>query len=366
MKSFWLFACFYLAGIAFLFSFLLTPLMRRLSFRWSVLDHPGGRKNQREPMPLLGGLGMFVSFGFVVLFHLALAVFFRFHPEAARRLPVDFNVHLPGMMTVLPRLAVILGGAAAILVLGLVDDLRGLGAGRKLFFQILIALFLVFAGVKATVFVHNHLVGAVVTVLWVVGITNAFNLLDNMDGLSAGVALVSSVIFFLYAFLTGQLFVSSLLAVLIGTLAGFLPYNFHPARIYMGDSGSLFLGYIMSVLTIISTYYTPASSTMIAIAAPLLILGVPIFDTITVCAIRLKAGRPLFVGDRNHFSHRLVALGMSVPRAVLFICLVSFGIGVSSLLLNRAGTMGAIIILVQAAAIFTIIALLEQSGRKND
>ena len=201
--------------------------------------------------------------------------------------------------------------------------------------------------------------------MWMVLIMNSFNLLDNMDGLACGVALIATFIFFGITSFQHQLFTSSMLVVFAGCLAGFLIFNWYPASIFMGDAGSMWIGFMLATLTLMSTFYSEGKPTLFPVIMPLLILGVPIFDTVSVMIIRLIRKKPLFVGDKNHFSHRLVHLGMTQARAVAFIYLVTFCIGINATLLSTVEKPGAVVILLQAVVIFVIIALLEYTGRKS-
>jgi UDP-GlcNAc:undecaprenyl-phosphate GlcNAc-1-phosphate transferase len=197
-----------------------------------------------------------------------------------------------------------------------------------------------------------------VTVLWVVGMTNAFNLLDNMDGLSAGVALVAAAVFLLNAWSLGEFFISLLLLAFIGSLAGFLHYNRPPASVFLGDCGSLFIGFTLASLTLLQRYVSHASSTYFPVLMPVLVLALPILDTATVTVIRLREGRPIYVGDSRHLSHRLVSLGMRPPLAVVTIYLMSLGIGLGAVGLAHADLVHAMLILVQAVAIVAVVLVL--------
>ena len=186
-----------------------------------------------------------------------------------------------------------------------------------------------------------------------------------MDGLAAGVALIAAFIFFLVALQQGQFFVSVILLIFAGSLMGFLPYNFRPATIFMGDAGSMFIGFLLSALIILNTFYVPESPTFLPVIMPLLVLGVPIFDTLSVIFLRLKKGQPIFTADKRHFSHRLVGLGMSQKQAVLFVYLVTFCIAINATLLRGAKPAEATVILIQALAIFAFIVFLEvTAGRR--
>jgi UDP-GlcNAc:undecaprenyl-phosphate GlcNAc-1-phosphate transferase len=185
-----------------------------------------------------------------------------------------------------------------------------------------------------------------------------------MDGLACGVALIATFIFLGITDFQNQIFTSYVLIIFAGVLAGFLIFNWYPSSIFMGDTGSLWIGFMLAVLTIMSTFYSEGRPTLLPVIMPLLILGVPIFDTVSVILIRIYRKKPLFVGDKNHFSHRLVYLGMTQPQAVAFIYLVTFCVGINSTLLFTVGKTGAAVILLQAVVIFIIIALLEYTGRR--
>jgi UDP-GlcNAc:undecaprenyl-phosphate GlcNAc-1-phosphate transferase len=179
-----------------------------------------------------------------------------------------------------------------------------------------------------------------------------------MDGLSAGVALVASLVLLLNAWLLGGFFMSLVYVALIGALLGFLIYNWHPASIFLGDSGSLFIGFVLASLTLLQRYVTHASSTYFPVLMPLLVLALPILDTATVIFIRIKEKRPIYVGDSRHLSHRLVSLGMRPPLAVFTIYLISLALGLGAVGLAHADLVQALIILVQALAVVAVVLIL--------
>jgi len=223
------------------------------------------------------------------------------------------------------RLLGLVGGGTLLFVTGLIDDFRRLRPHTKLIVQIVAACVLVFGGVQ----VGSPALGFVaipLTVLWVVGITNAFNLLDNIDGLSAGTALIAAVFLFAFTYSTGSLDVSVLCLALGGGALGFLIYNFNPARIFMGDSGSMYLGFTLSGITLLGTHEM-ASDVFFVLLVPVAMMGLPIMDTTLVTVVRTLEGRPLSQGGRDHLSHRLVAVGLSERQAVLvlYVLAASFG-----------------------------------------
>jgi UDP-GlcNAc:undecaprenyl-phosphate GlcNAc-1-phosphate transferase len=177
--------------------------------------------------------------------------------------------------------------------------------------------------------------------------TNAFNLLDNMDGLAAGVAFVACGVFLINAWALGEFFISLMLVAFMGSLLGFLLYNFHPATVFLGDCGSHFIGFVMGSLTLLERYISHASSTFFPILMPVLVLALPLLDTATVMYIRVKERRPIYVGDSRHLSHRLVSLGFSQRAAVLFLYLVTFALGLGAASLSDATMIQTVLILVQ-------------------
>jgi UDP-GlcNAc:undecaprenyl-phosphate GlcNAc-1-phosphate transferase len=256
-------------------------------------------------------------------------------------------------------LVALLLGSAIVFVVGLLDDVLGdrFRVAWKVAGQVLAALILVVGGIRTDVFYYDWL-NVLLTVVWVVGITNAFNLLDNMDGLSAGVALVASLVLLLNAWLLGGFFMSLIYVALIGALLGFLVYNWHPASVFLGDSGSLFIGFTLASLTLLQRYVSNASSTYFPVLMPLLVLALPILDTTTVTFIRIRERRPIYVGDSRHLSHRLVSLGMKPPLAVFTIYLISLGLGLGAVGLAHANLVQAIIILLQALAVVAVVLIL--------
>jgi UDP-GlcNAc:undecaprenyl-phosphate GlcNAc-1-phosphate transferase len=263
-----------------------------------------------------------------------------------------------------PQLLALLVGASAIFLLGLIDDRRKLGPWVKLAVQVLVAVALVLVGVRITAFLHSEVLGSILTVCWIVVITNAFNFMDNMDGLSAGVAFIVGCIFLVVSVQSGQLFIAAALLPFVGALAGFLPFNLSPARIFMGDAGALFLGFYLSSLSVLFTFYSGPTVSFRPFVLPLLIFAVPIYDAVSVTIIRLREGRSPFHGDRRHLSHRLVLLGLSERLAVGAIHLLTLGIGLSATLLYimQSPTV-EVLVLVQAGVLLCLVMVLERAIR---
>ena len=225
------------------------------------------------------------------------------------------------------------------------------------------------SGVRVTLFgpLANPFFGGLVTVLWVVGLTNSFNFLDNMDGLAAGVGLIAALLFATAQLMVGSLFVPAVLLGLVGALAGFLVHNSYPARLYMGDAGSNFLGFLLGSLTVAGTYYRyDAEVSRFSVLAPLLVMAVPLYDTASVIIIRIREGRSPFLGDQRHFSHRLVERGLTRSQAVRTIDLVTLAGGLGALLLHRLDAFGALVVLAQTVCLLGVVAILEVSASRPE
>ena len=296
---------------------LATPLMRRLALRMGVVDQPSARKIHLQPIPLLGGVAIYIGFILALVFM--------------------------GGRYYVREIVAILIGASLISFMGIWDDRWGLRPLVKLLGQVAVAAILIVAGIAVHICPWDWL-NWVVTVLWVAGITNALNFLDNMDGLSGGVAAVAAGFFLLLAASSGQYLVSAMAAALLGACLGFLRYNLNPASIFMGDAGSLFLGFMLAALGIKLRFPAPTFPTnadLITWMIPVLVLGVPIFDTALVTISRLRRRIPVSTAGKDHLSHRLVSFGLTRREAVLSIYVITFGLGMVAVLLStvvlRAG-----------------------------
>jgi len=286
---------------------LLTPAVMVLARRIGAVDRGGYRKIYNGAMPLLGGLAVAGPFAGVCV--------------AGLIGPTHMLEALHGRMY---DLLVLATGCAAIVAVGIVDDTRGMRARTKLFFQTLIALFVALSGNAVTTVglpvvgtVHlGPVLGTFVAMLWIVGLVNAFNLVDGMDGLASGLALIASVALGILAALNGSTFVVLLCVALAGSLLGFLMYNFHPAKIFLGDTGSMFLGFALASITLMDNYKTHA--TVIFLPA-VLALGLPIFETMLSIVRRYVRGKPLFSGDQEHTHHRLLKKGFTQRQVALIL-----------------------------------------------
>lgn len=345
-------------------SWILTPQIIRAARRWGVVDRPGGRKVHHKTTPLLGGAAICASFIGVIGFNLV-GYHVLFHYGWIQTHMPALALFQTRLVNVLPQLAVILAGGLGIHFLGLADDIfkEKLTYKSKFPVQILIAAMVALSGIRVE-FMPGRILEVIVTVFWIVGITNSFNLLDNMDGLTAGVAVVSAGLLFILAVSQGQVFFALLLAALAGSCLGFLRYNFNPSKVFMGDSGSLFIGYIFGALTTTGSYVVNQSQSMLPILIPVLVLSIPLYDTFSVMFIRWRERRPLFLGDKRHFSHRLVEIGLSQRQAVIFIYVVGLCVGLEAILLPYAPIIASWIIILQAILIYSLITILIMI-RKN-
>jgi UDP-GlcNAc:undecaprenyl-phosphate GlcNAc-1-phosphate transferase len=337
----------------------LVPLTVRAAKAWDVLDRPGPRKVHAQPTPRLGGVAVFIAFTAVVLIGYQIILPALLESASSRAYFGATLAILQEGHRVESRLMGLMAGGVLVFAVGLADDILGkrFPVALKAAGQVAAAAILVASGVR-TSFMPGEALDVVVTMLWIVGMTNAFNLLDNMDGLSAGVALVSSAVFLVNAWAQGEFFISLLLLAFIGSLLGFLFYNYDPATVFLGDCGSLFIGYVIASLTLLERYVSNASSTLFPVLMPVMVLAVPIMDTATVVLIRLREGRPIYVGDRRHLSHRLIALGFSTRAAVLFIYLVTLSLGLGAVNLSNATLGQSVVILVQFIGLVALILIL--------
>lgn len=292
-----------------------TPVMRLVALRFGVIDRPAARKIHTNPVPLLGGAAIYVAFIIVLL--------------------------LFGDRRYIHEVVGIFVGATLVSLMGVVDDRWGLGSYIKLVGQLVAACILVYSGVRVNIW--GNWWDIALTICWVVGITNAMNLLDNMDGLSGGIAMIAATFFLLLAALSNQYLVGALAAALAGACAGFLVYNWNPAHIFMGDTGSLFLGFLLAAVGIKLRF--PSNSDTITWMIPVLVLALPVFDTTLVFISRLRRGKnPLTTPGKDHVSHRLAYLTGSRREAVLLCYLIAGAVGLSSIFITRATLFEATIV----------------------
>ncbi|MBN1763666.1 MAG: undecaprenyl/decaprenyl-phosphate alpha-N-acetylglucosaminyl 1-phosphate transferase [Sedimentisphaerales bacterium] len=348
---------------AFVGSLVMTVIVKRWAIKHDFVDRPGHRKIHTHPIALGGGIVIFWITMLPIIFA-ATAAYIWSQNTPPDFIPHTLAIHIPGLSS-RARLALILLAAATLLhVMGLIDDRKHLGPAPKLLVQFLAAFLLVVVGkVRFGFFIPNPWVTSILSILWMVVIINAFNFLDNMDGLSAGIGLICAGMILSAAWSSGQVFVSSLLVLLMGALAGFLVFNFAPAKIFMGDAGSLLVGLLLSVATIQTTYYHQdpnLSGAWFNTLMPLIVLAVPLYDFTSVTIIRMLQGKSPFVGDKQHFSHRLVRRGMTHRQAVLTIYLATACTGLGATFLNELSPLGVLLVFIQTLLILFIIAILEK------
>jgi len=310
-------------------SIVLTPMVLRYAIRANVLDQPGQHKSHKVAVPYLGGLAIVVTFVIAVILMSVL------------RPPHTGRGELLGVLTIAVLLAAV----------GLIDDLRQVSPLWRLIAEVSAASIVWSLG-NGTAVTTVETVDLILTVLWFVGITNAFNLLDNMDGLAAGLAAISSMTVFAVAGTNGQFLVAGLAVALAGCTVGFLRLNFHPARIYMGDGGSLFIGFLVAYLGIKLRF---EGGRLVSTLVPIFACSAAVFDTSLVVISRIRAGRNPFQGGQDHVSHRLVKLGLSVPAAVCTIYLGAIGVGILSFAISRLEPVSAFLLAGLVGATLTIL-----------
>ena len=327
MNPAWLYLATFVGAIGL--SLLLVPAVREYARNREIIDAPGGHKSHRTPVPYLGGVAMVAAFSVAMVIGVVLRRSAQFDDG---QISITFGNLFSQGDGLVRELAVVLGLALVFAAMGLIDDLRGLSPVFRFVVGLGLATVLVSYGVVLQSPLPDWL-DMVISVVWILGMTNAFNLLDNIDGLAAGTAAIASGAFFVIAILNDQQY-SALLAIgLAGAMLGFLRSNFAPATIYMGDAGSLFIGFMMAYLGL-------KMRTNVAeipqLFAPVLVLGVAVLDTTVVVVSRLRRGLSPFTGGQDHLSHRFLRLGLSVRRSVTVLLVATFALGVLAVGLSDA------------------------------
>ncbi len=311
--------------IGFTGALLITPVVRRFAVRVGALDMPVSRSVHKNPVPFMGGVAIFLAFLVATSFAL---------PRGEYR----------------DTFLGILVGGLFLMLFGLVDDYRALSPKVKLLGQVASAVILLFFGVRVE-YITNPFGGLIwlgvwsipFTILWVITVINVINLIDGLDGLAAGIASIASLTLLVSAILNGQSPEAIVLAAaLFGSVLGFLPYNFNPARIFMGDAGSMFLGFTLAAISIEGSLKSP---TAVALAVPVLALGLPIVDMLLAIIRRVRRGMSVGCADKEHLHHRLLQMGLSQREAVSIMYLVSGGLGASALVITGVGGWMAVAII---------------------
>ena len=352
----WLLPPLLLWGAATLLVALLMPLFRQGACAWGLLDRPRseGHKNHAQATPVVGGAAMGTVW-FLLLAVCLLGALLLPHP------PPPPPAETPPALAPPPRpLAPVGPWAPALAGPGLLDDRKPLSAKTKLYFQLGTALLTALLGPRILVGIVPLWLSWLLTTLWIATVVNAMNFFDNMNGLAGGVATIAFAFLFTISTLRGQHFVSAFNALSGGVALGFLLHNFPRAKVFMGDCGSHFLGYLLAVSCILTTFYHHENTpSLLALAIPLLVLAVPLLDAITVVLLRLRLHKPIYVGDNRHLSHRFLVLGLSRTQPVLAIWLLSLLAGTGALSLLWTPPMAALLILAQMAAMVTLILLIQ-------
>lgn len=320
-------------AVALIASYLLTPHVKRLAIKAGALDKPDARKVHTQPIPRMGGLAIYAGFLLAVL------------------ASVHVNRELFGLLL----------GGTVILAVGIIDDMKQLSARVKLAGQIIAACVPIAFDVQIE-WLTNPFGGMIyldyfsvpLTILWIVSLTNTVNLIDGLDGLAAGVSTIASVTILLVAAQQNFWMVAILTAALAGSALGFLQHNFNPAKIFMGDTGSMFLGYMLAAVSVLGTVKSAAT---IALVVPIVSLGLPIMDTAFAIIRRFSSGKPIFKPDKGHLHHRLLAMGLTQKQVVLLMYVFSAGLGVSAILLTEVSFYFAAAIVVMLLALAGLVAM---------
>ena len=340
---------------AFGFSRLIAPFFIRLAFTTNLLDHPVGRKQHKKPTPFFGGVIIFISFWLVIFLGSLGASLLGARLDSVEKMPSMLTDILPWI----PKITGVFFGSFLVLILGIWDDRFNLSPAVKFAGQALVALILLMVGLHVNLVQSLGWFGYLITFGWIILVMNAFNFIDSIDGHCTGIALISTVIFFFLTQIVGQSAVSFLIITFCGALFGFFRFNVKPARCFLGDNGSLFIGYMLSVITLLCRY-NARPNLLLSPLIPILMFGVPIYDTLSVIAVRLFRGIPPWKGDRNHFAHRLVRLGMGERNAALFSYFIALTLGLVALLTTQMTTfIGNFLVILLFISIITIVALLE-------
>ncbi|SMP50451.1 UDP-GlcNAc:undecaprenyl-phosphate GlcNAc-1-phosphate transferase [Neorhodopirellula lusitana] len=366
--------------------------VRRFARQLGLLDRPGGHSSHTIPTPLGGGIGIYLGITLTVLCGLAAAWLLQslgqqedglaeFQAKWASWIPSRWfdlaAFHAPGVWSRAGDILWLLAGGTILLVLGLWDDRYGLSVTVRLGCQFAIAAAVVFGlGIELTAYMNVGWLTKGLSIFWIVAVINSFNMLDNMDALSGGIAAIIAASMAGVMMTTPdpgtdhpQLLVAALLLVVCGSLLGFLFHNRPPASIFMGDGGSYLVGFLIAVATLMATFVGgPTSDGSLrphAVLAPLCAMAVPLYDMTTVLWIRIREGRSPFLGDNSHLSHRLVALGLSRPRAVATVHLITATCGLSALLLTHVSMLQALTVLGIVACMLLLVAILESTHWKD-
>jgi UDP-GlcNAc:undecaprenyl-phosphate GlcNAc-1-phosphate transferase len=349
----------------------LSAWLVRAGRRLGALDSAGAvghYKPELRAVPNIGGVAIYA--GVVVPMVVGVALLWAIDAGFWRvRLPALAG-HLPRLRETTPTVIALLLCLTALHITGVLDDRRGLPPWPKLLVQLAAAAVMAIWFDVRLLTLLGPVPSVIVTVLWIVAITNAINFMDNMDGLAGGVSAIAAALFMAATLVNAQWFIAATLALLVGGLIGFLIFNFPPARIFMGDGGSLVIGFLLAVLTARVTYYSPQpgyalGSAWYGVFMPIVVLAIPLYDLVVVTFIRLKQGRSPFVGDQQHFSHRLVQRGLSKRGAVIVIWGATAVTGIGGISMGRLAPWQAALVGVQTLLVLMVIAIMEHASRRS-
>jgi UDP-GlcNAc:undecaprenyl-phosphate GlcNAc-1-phosphate transferase len=344
----------------------LTALVKSLATRTGFVAHPSADRYHATVVPLGGGIAIFATLSVIIAAGVG-TVKFLVDPGHFTWLADRTDIDPAHFLAKTNQLGIILLCTFALFALGLWDDKKRLGPFLKLVVQFAVAMVAArWAEVRVELFIENQMVASALSAVWIVLIINAFNFLDNMDGAAAGIAVIAGSILFTAAATSGQVLVGGLALVFIGTLLGFLVFNFPPAKIFMGDAGSLVVGFFVALLSLRTTYYQETQSgRWYPVLMPLVVMAVPLYDFVSVTLLRLSQGKSPLVGDTQHFSHRLKRRGLTDRQTVLTLYLATLCTGLGATFLYQVSRAGAILIFVQTVMVLCIIAVLETGGRND-
>ena len=336
----------------------MIPLLIRLAKKFDIIDYPNHRKIHTTPTPLLGGIAIWGAFTIALATHVSLAAFLKDFITNGTLFSSQLQFYANNTTCITNQVFAVLGGGLIIAIVGIVDDIRGLSIWIRLLTETAVAFLMVWMGFKLDIFLPE-ITTWIITILWIVGITNAFNLLDGADGLASGVGIISSLILAGIMFFGNQPLIALLLLTLAAAIGGFLRYNLPPAKIFMGSAGSMFIGYILSITTILATFTIDNACTNYVIVLPVVILSMPLYDTFSVIFLRSIKKVSLTKGDMNHLVHRLMRARYSQRKAVLLIYLMSFIIGISGVFLLWTTVVQSILLLSFITVLFVCIFVFE-------
>ena len=335
----------FILAVSFIITFMATPIVKFLAEKFGVVDVPkDNRRMHKKAMPLMGGLAMF--YGFIV----SIAVF------------VPVSRQLVGLFI----------GATVIVIVGIIDDKKNLHPIPKLICQIVAALIAIYFGhsIKffsipfsgnTSPFVVPSPYAEIISVIWIVGMTNAVNFIDGLDGLAAGVSSIASLSILFISIIMNNPSVTPIAAALVGCCVGFLPFNSNPAKIFMGDTGSTFLGYTLAVMSIQGLFKGYA---LISFVLPVLVLGLPLFDTLFAIVRRIIKGKSIMSADRGHLHHRLIDMGLNQKQAVAILYSISSLLGIGAVVMAARGVVQGIILMISVVPIL-IVALVIAASREH-